>query len=98
MSLAEGSLDGRRPRVIVLQIGVNNIHAASHTGNEPFQGIVAAWTALGDQVHYLDLSGVFVDEEGQPRPTLGRDSLHITEEGRHAWMAAMEPVLSDILR
>ncbi|WP_419190704.1 GDSL-type esterase/lipase family protein [Saltatorellus ferox] len=140
--IAAGSLDGFRPRVIVLQIGVNNIHAASHTGNETFQGIVAvvkalrarfpsaeiviagpfpagadpegqvrrsidevharlasaALTALGDQVHYLDLSGSFVDEEGQPRATLGRDSLHITEEGRHAWMAAMEPVLSDVLR
>ena len=44
--IAEGSLDGFRPRVIVLQIGVNNINAAGHTGEETYRGIVRVVEAL----------------------------------------------------
>ncbi len=133
-----GSLDAFRPRVIVLQIGVNNINAAKHTGPETFEGIVAVIGALrsrfpsthvvitgpfpagrdpmgqvrqsivevharlavhtfDEHTHYLDLSSEFIDEAGAPRPTLGRDRLHITGAGKEAWMKAIEPTLQTLL-
>lgn len=136
--IAQGSLDEFRPRVIVLQIGVNNINAAEHGAEETYRGIVRVVEALRerlhdadvlitgpfpsgkergarvrqsvehvhsrlaahsfpDGVHYLNLTPVFMDEGGVPLPTMGRDCIHITDEGRAAWMSAIEPALARLL-
>lgn len=44
--LKSGALDPFTPRVIVLQIGVNNVNAAGHTADETARGIVAVVEAL----------------------------------------------------
>ena len=136
--IAQGSLDAFRPRVIVLQIGVNNINAAGHTGEETYRGIVKVVEALrerlpeatvliagpfpagrepegqvrqsvervhellaahafGESVVYQNLASSFVDENGAPLPTLRRDCIHITDEGKAAWMDAIEPTLARLL-
>lgn len=44
--IQDGSLDGFRPRKIVLQIGINNVNAAGHQGYWVYHGIVAVVKAL----------------------------------------------------
>jgi lysophospholipase L1-like esterase/pimeloyl-ACP methyl ester carboxylesterase len=44
--LEHGALPRLRPRVIVLQVGVNNVNAAGHTGEETAAGIVAVVARL----------------------------------------------------
>lgn len=47
-------------------------------------------------VHYLDLRSLFVDEDGEANDKLGRDGIHLTQEGKLAWIAAMLPTIEKL--
>lgn len=50
-----------------------------------------------ERVTYLDLRGLFVDEKGLPNSRMSGDHIHITGEGKAAWMEAIEPTLKELL-
>ena len=37
------------------------------------------------QVHYLDLRGLFLTEDGAPGEAMAGDALHISAEGKRRW-------------
>ena len=47
--IQDGSLDGFRPGRIVLQVGINNVNAAGHSGYWTYHGIVAVVRALEER-------------------------------------------------
>ena len=47
--IEDGPLDGFRPRRIVLQVGINNVNAAGHSGFWTYHGIVAVVRALEER-------------------------------------------------
>ncbi len=53
--------------------------------------------ADGETVHWLDLSGVFLNRDGTLRRDLLPDGLHPGEEGFRAWAEAMEPAIVRLL-
>ncbi|MBK9386263.1 MAG: prolyl oligopeptidase family serine peptidase [Planctomycetes bacterium] len=136
--IEHGALAVFDPRVVVLQIGVNNVVAAQHTVDEVRAGIAAVLAALrtrepqarvllcgpfpagaagstqrttidvlyaqlpelvdGDRVRLLDLRGLFVAADGAPTDKLSGDLVHITPAGQEAWLAAVRPVIDELLR
>lgn len=136
--VTHGALAAFDPRVIVLQVGVNNVNVARHTAPEVAAGIAAVLDALrthepqarvvvcgpfptgaagsperatidalhallpalaeGDRVRLLDLRSLFVDAQGAPTARLANDLVHVTEAGRAAWLAAVAPVVAELLR
>jgi lysophospholipase L1-like esterase len=139
--LRKGALRWLSPRVIVLQIGINNLNSGKHSPADTAAGIQAVVDDLratqplasilvcgpfpagrhadtplrlavdavhatiakiadgteskilggAKQVHYLDLRGLFLNEDGSPGPGMGGDALHINAQGQMAWMRAIEP-------
>lgn len=74
--ITAGALKPFMPRVVVLQIGVNNVNAAGHTGPETFAGIVAVIAALQEELPdaRIVVCGPFpggTDPNGRVRATLG---------------------------
>lgn len=53
--------------------------------------------ADGEQVVYLDINHVFLNEEGQLPEEIMPDQLHPNEYGYELWAEAMEPVLKQLL-
>ena len=50
--------------------------------------------ADGKHVFHVDITQAFLDDSGQPNPTLyGRDLLHLSNEGYAAWWNALQPIL-----
>ncbi|MAW59760.1 MAG: hypothetical protein CMJ94_02870 [Planctomycetes bacterium] len=139
--IRQGALRWWSPRVIVLQIGINNLNAAQHSPEDTAAGIHAvvedlvrtqphatilvcgpfpagrtADSALRrkvDRVHelvrgvgadtesallgghpqvrYLDLRGLFLDDQGLPNDRMAGDALHISSAGKLAWLKALDP-------
>jgi len=128
--IEHGALARMEPELVVLQIGINNINSAGHTGEETARGLTAVVASLRehepqarivvcgpfpagatredprrleiDRVHaeaarlsedrnvdHLDLRSLFLDEEGRANARMAGDHLHITEEGKTAWMEAL---------
>lgn len=136
--IEHGALATLDPAVVVLMIGVNNVHSAGHTGAEVSEGLAAVVQSLLqhepqahvlvcgpfptgptpedprrialdqanaraadlgelERVTYLDLRGLFLDEQGFPNTNMSGDHIHITGEGQTAWMEAIEPALKKLL-
>lgn len=53
--------------------------------------------ADGEQVHYLDVSGDFLTEDGTLTKEVMPDLLHPREKGYRIWAEAMEPKLKELL-
>ncbi len=136
--IEHGALAVFDPRVVVLQIGVNNVVAAQHTAEEVRAGIAAVLASLrahepqarvvlcgpfptgaagssqrmtidalyamlpelvdGERMRLLDLRRLFVDADGAPTDRLRDDLVHITPAGQEAWLAAVRPVIEELLR
>ena len=136
--IEHGALAVFDPRVVVLQIGVNNVVAAQHTADEVRAGIAAVLASLrarepqarvvlcgpfpagvagsaprttidvlyeqlpalvdGDRVRLLDLRSLFVAADGAPNDKLSGDLVHITPAGQEAWLAAVRPLIDELLR
>lgn len=131
-----GALALLDPRVIVVQIGINNIHGARHTGAETAEGLERLVSCLrerepqarlvlcgpfpcgrtpddprrvaieavhararsladGEQVQYVDLRPLFLDELGAPNERMAGDALHISPAGQEAWMEALASHLKE---
>ena len=54
---------------------------------------------LGDErdVFYRDLRPLFLDEEGRPNARMAADHVHVSPAGQAAWLAALEPLLAELL-
>ncbi len=52
----------------------------------------------GQTVHYLDISSVFLREDGTLRDDMMPDLLHLNPAGYRVWAAAMEPTIKDLLQ
>lgn len=139
--LRKGALRWLSPRVIVLQIGINNLNSGKHSAADTAAGIQAVvddlratqpWASIlvcgplpagrtanaplrlavdavhaaiakigagtespihggAQQVHYMDLRSLFLNEDGSPGPGMAGDALHINGQGQLAWMRAIEP-------
>ena len=54
--------------------------------------------ALGrdERVRYVDLRGLFLDEEGRPNERMASDAIHLTPAGRAAWLEAIAPLVREL--
>ncbi|HOZ47663.1 MAG TPA: SGNH/GDSL hydrolase family protein [Candidatus Hydrogenedentes bacterium] len=76
------------PRTPIIVLGVKpsvarwNLWPEMQQVNQRIQGLAATQP----NVHYLDLSGLLLGEDGTPRPDLFlRDGLHLNDEGYQRW-------------
>ncbi len=51
----------------------------------------------GKDVHYVDLSKIFVDSKGEMIPDLTIDKLHLSEKGYQCFAEALKPIISQYL-
>ena len=51
-----------------------------------------------DEVTYLDLRSLLLEEDGSANDCLRGDGIHITGEGQRAWMSALVPVVERVTR
>ncbi len=65
---------------------------ASIETNKIIQGFVDS-----KGIHCLDISSVFLNEDGIISETLMPDSLHLSEKGYLLWAEAMEPIMINLL-
>lgn len=72
---------------------------AGATADHPARAAVVAIHARlarladGHAIFHHDLSSLFIDDDGKPTGNLAPDAVHVTETGREAWLAAIEPLL-----
>ena len=59
--------------------------------------LLASRIADGRMIHYLDLSGAFLDKDGMLSADIMPDYLHPNEEGYRIWAEAMEPKVAELL-
>ena len=52
----------------------------------------------GRQVHYLDIGPKFLDQEGNIKPAIRYDYLHLTPRGYAIWADAIQPALDELLK
>ena len=90
----------RLPDAQVLVLGVFPRHRSPH--NEMRQRNAAINEAIAtldelDQVHYLDLGNLFVNDDGTLRDDLMPDLLHLNHSGYTAWARGMQPTIKRLL-
>lgn len=59
---------------------------------------LASRIADGEMIHYLNLSRLFMLEDGKLNQDLMPDFLHPNEEGYRVWAEAMEPNIAELLK
>lgn len=58
---------------------------------------IAAETADGEMVHYLDIGDVFLEDDGRLTKEIMPDFLHLSLDGYARWAAAIEPHVAKLL-
>jgi lysophospholipase L1-like esterase len=58
---------------------------------------LASRIADGETIHYLDLSRLFLLEDGTLKQELMPDFLHPNEKGYRIWAEAMEPKIAELM-
>lgn len=138
--MAHGALQELSPKIIVLQIGVNNVVTGKHTANEVADGIWRTVLGLSPQAHtlicgpfpagargsmtrqtvdsihdslqrfnevtawhsgklnftYIDLRGLFLNEDGTCNKNMRGDRIHISDSGQEAWMQAISAAIKNL--
>jgi len=94
------TLREKLPTTKILLLGI--FPRGPDSENPMRKGVVAATAGFkdvadGEWVHFLDLSGRFLNGDGVLPKEIMPDLLHLNEEGYAIWAEAMEPVLHKLL-
>jgi acetyl esterase/lipase/lysophospholipase L1-like esterase len=84
-------------RIVIFSIFPRNHHRVEGDF-EVVQEVNKLLPAIADNKHvfHVDVTQAFLDDSGQPNPTLyGRDLLHLSDQGYATWWCALKPILAE---
>jgi beta-glucosidase len=94
-------LRSKLPETQVLILGIFPRQISPHDDmrkrNDDINRLLSA-LADGEMIHYLDIGGSFLKEDGTLREDLMPDLLHLNPAGYRVWAETMEPIIQRLLQ